>query len=1130
MSFADVAVDAPVEPGRTFTYRIPPHLPVQPGQLVWAPFGRRTVQGIVIALSGNSPVAATRDLLQTVEPSPLLDAPRLELAQWLSRYYRCSLFAACTPLLPPGFETQVRSRIFPAPGLTAILANAIDADVDAIPANAIPSADAAVDAAEYTPGDAVPQSDAAIDAAEYAAANTPGDAIPAADAAVDAAEYAALANTPGDAIPPADAAADTSGDAITDAAVDAAEYVALANTPGDAVLHVDAAVDAAEYAALANTPGDAIQSADAVDAAEYADADTPGDAIPPADAALAAAGHPTSTAPAKATGGSPPALRPETAAALAALAAKPSLAESEFVKLLGRGGQRELPRLLEQGLLRRDVTLPRPRIAPRYEARLLPLPRYDGGGDADGGISGGDDAGADAAGPIPANLKSAKQRGLLAAVLAAQPEPYPVTLANKLFGSGAAAALFRRGLVGMEWLRTGGGPPSPPPEPPPGQLTLTPEQERALTAVTAALSHPPESASRRPAPASFLLYGVTGSGKTEVYLRSIEAALRQGRQAIFLVPEISLTPQTMERVNARFGGRAALLHSRQTPRQQFDQWWEIRGGRYELVVGPRSALFAPLENLGLIVIDEEHEWTYKQHETHPLYHARTAALELARQTGAVVLLGSATPDVETFHRAIPGRDISTIADRPPAAANRPPVSRPVHPPAAAPAAPGSYRIPPTPGHPAGAAAPQAVNDAPLTIASPNTAPPTPSSGDSRPAIPPASPNLAPAATPGGNSAEFPEAPPPAGRHRLLHLPYRVSGGELARVEICDMRQELRQGNRHIFSRALSSALSDCIGGGHQALLFLNRRGAASIVQCRDCGYAAACRSCQSPYTYHQAIGRLVCHHCNRRRRLPAACPQCRSRHIRQLGAGTERVVDEVRRLLPGARVERLDADAAQSPETGAEPGTGGGRPGPAPALERLASGETQVLVGTQMVTKGLDVPNLTLVGIVLADIGLYRPDFRAGERAFGLLCQVAGRAGRGTAPGRVIIQTYSPDHYAVRAAAAQDYAALYRTELAARRQLGYPPFNQLAHLVYQHLDPAACQSQAAAAAAELRRRAAAAGRTDIAVSGPAPGIPERLRGRHRWRLLLRGQRLPDFLQGMNFPPSCTIDIDPVHTL
>lgn len=211
-------------------------------------------------------------------------------------------------------------------------------------------------------------------------------------------------------------------------------------------------------------------------------------------------------------------------------------------------------------------------------------------------------------------------------------------------------------------------------------------------------------------------------------------------------------------------------------------------------------------------------------------------------------------------------------------------------------------------------------------------------------------------------------------------------------------------------------------------------------------------------------------------------------------------------------------------------GRGGGRPGPAPALERLASGETQVLVGTQLVTKGLDVPNLTLVGIVLADIGLYRPDFRAGERAFGLLCQVAGRAGRGPAPGRVIIQTYSPDHYAVRAAAAQDYAALYRTELAARRQLGYPPFNQLAHLVYQHHDRAACQSQAAAAAAELRRRAAAAGRTDIAVSGPAPGIPERLRGRYRWRLLLRGQRLPDFLAGMNFPPSCTIDIDPAHTL
>ena len=1068
MSFAEVAVDAPVGPSRTFTYRIPPHRPVQPGQLVWAPFGRRTVQGIVIALSDTSPVAATRDLLQTVEPAPLLDAPRLALAQWLSRYYRCSLYAACTPLLPPGFESQVRSRIFAAPGYAA--------------------ADAA-DTPGYS-GDVAAADNVVVDAAEYATSD--------ADDAVDSVEYAA---------------------------------------PG-----ADAAVD-----------------------------DAAGNPAPAADDA----------APAKSPGGNPPAMRPETAAALAALAAEPSLPEAEFLKLLGRGASRELTRLLERGVIRREVTMPRPRIAPRYEARLLPLPP-EGGGDAESG----NDGGPDSVGPIiPAQLKSAKQRGLLAAVQS-HPEPYPVTLANKLFGSGTAAALFRRGLVGMEWVRTGGGPPASPAGPPPGELTLTPEQETALAAVTAALSRPPDVA-RRQAPASFLLYGVTGSGKTEVYLRSIEAALRQGRPAIFLVPEISLTPQTMERVNARFGGRAALLHSRQTPRQQFDQWWEIRGGRYELVVGPRSALFAPLENLGLIVIDEEHEWTYKQHESPPLYHARMAALELARQTGAVVLLGSATPDVETYHRAIPGRDISTLAvAQSSAAANRRPSAVPIHPPNAAAPAPGGYPLPPTPGRPALPATPQTINDAPLTIGNPAAAhppagdtarpiqpagdtarqippagdtarpiqpagdtarqipPAIPNAGDTAPPIPPAN-NLpagdtAPPAT-GDSAADWPESPPAAGRHRLLHLPRRVSGGELAQVEICDMRRELREGNRHIFSRALSAALSDCIGGGHQALLFLNRRGAASIVQCRDCGYAAACRSCQSPYTYHQALGRLVCHYCNRRRRLPAACPQCRSRHIRQLGAGTERVVDEVRQLLPGVRVERLDTDAAQSPASGetgeigetgktGKPGTGTARPGPAPALERLASGETQVLVGTQMVAKGLDVPNLTLVGVVLADIGLYRPDFRAGERAFGLLCQVAGRAGRGPAPGRAIIQTYSPEHYAIRAAAAQDYAALYRTELAARRQLGYPPFNQLAHLVYQHLDRGACQGQAAAAAAELRRRAAAAGRTDIAVSGPAPGMPERLRGRYRWRLLLRGQRLPEFLQGMTFPPGCTIDIDPAHTL
>ena len=805
MEFADVAVDAPVEFSRTFTYRIPPRFGVQPGQLVWVPFGRQTLQGIVVRLSDTSPVAATRDILQPVEPAPLLDEARLELGHWISRYYRCSLFTAFSPMLPPGFETQVRARV-----------------------------------------------------------------------------------------------------------------------------SVPAGID--------------LQETD---------------------------------------------LRSETVAALSALGGKSHLPEKEFVEMLGQAGTREINRLVERGLVRREATLPRPQVAPRYEAFLLPV-----SGDVADSLAG-------------------RQRELWEAVRA-QDEPLPARLANKQFGSGVADALFAKGLIAMEWVRSSGGPPALSDSPPP-RLALSNEQERALAEIMQAVAEPSAQ------PRRFLLHGVTGSGKTEVYLRAIAEVVRRGQRALFLVPEISLTPQTLERVNAWFAGRVALLHSRLTPRQQFDQWWDIRGGAYDVVVGPRSALFAPLEDLGLIVIDEEHEWTYKQDETHPLYHARTVALELSRLTGAAVVMGSATPDVETYFRATESR---------------------------------------------------------------------------------------------GAGRSF----------RLLELPRRVSGNaagpgpNLAPVEVIDMRRELREGNRNIFSRALAFGLTECLAKGEQAILFLNRRGTSSIVLCRDCGHAVTCPSCSVSLTYHSGIGRLLCHRCNRRRRTPQRCPACRGEHIRQLGIGTERVVAEVSRLLPGARVDRLDADAARSGQ-GAEE-----------AMRRLSTGETQVLVGTQMVAKGLDVPNVTVVGAVLADVGMFLPDFRSGERVFSLLCQVAGRAGRGNAQGRVYVQTYNPHHYAVLAAANQDYQAMYDHEIAARLESGYPPFNDLVHFVYQNTDPNACQRQAASAARELKRRAHAYGRADVEVTGPSPGIPQRLRGRYRWRVLLRGRELASLLEGMDFPQGCTVDVDPAHVL
>jgi primosomal protein N' (replication factor Y) len=368
------------------------------------------------------------------------------------------------------------------------------------------------------------------------------------------------------------------------------------------------------------------------------------------------------------------------------------------------------------------------------------------------------------------------------------------------------------------------------------------------------------------------------------------------------------------------------------------------------------------------------------------------------------------------------------------------------------------------------------------------------------------------------------------RTRLLELPDRIGTppkgpkiaegqkSALARVSICDMREELREGNRSIFSRGLAQALKECVNANHQAILFLNRRGSAPFVQCRDCGYVLTCPSCTVTLTFHSTIARLVCHRCNRRIRTPHRCRQCGGERIRQLGIGTQRVVDEVTGLLPGIRVERWDADSSRSGN------------GPEQTMAGLASGEIQVLVGTQMVAKGLDLPNVTLVGAILADVGLHLPDFRAGERAFSLLCQVAGRAGRGPYPGRVIIQTYNPEHYAIAAAATQDYSAMYRQEIQTRQAQGNPPFNQLAQIRFQDLSATSCQRQATALARLLRQRIAARGLADVEIAGPAPGIPERIRGHYRWNVLVRGRNLHRFLEDVRLPPNGVVDVDPAHLL
>ena len=813
--FAEVAVDAPVGPGRTFSYNIPRYLLLETGQLVWVPFGRRILQGVVMELAAVPQVEVTRDVLQAVEPSPVLSPVHLQLAQWLSRYYLCSLFSAVGLMLPPGFEARVRSRI-----------------------SRIPSPE------------------------------------------------------------------------------------------------------------IGTT--------------------------------------------------SSPQLRSQTIDALAELEEKAGMNETDFVKLLGRSGNRELTQLIDTGFVNRRVTMPRPRVSPKYHCFLWATGPPDVGREKE----------------LPP-----KQKALLIAIRSTG-EAYPASSANKAFGYGAAKALADKGLVAMDWIREGIVPyqtsSSVSMEQPQPYLSLTPEQFDALESIQSALADPTLK------PRSFLLHGVTGSGKTEVYLRAIEGVVARGDQAIFLVPEISLTPQTLERVNQRFPGRVAVLHSGLTQRQKFDRWWEIRDGAYDVVVGPRSSLFAPVPRIGLIVIDEEHEWTYKQEESYPLYHARSAALELSRLTGALVLMGSATPDVETYLHA---------------------------------------------SH---------------------------------------------------------------GGHRLLELPRRISNPErnqiegltqeLAQVEICDMRQELREGNRSIFSRKLAGYIEECLEQKQQAILFLNRRGSTPIVQCRDCGYVAVCGRCSVSLTYHSADSRLACHRCNRRTRMPRRCHQCGGAHIRQLGIGTQRVVDALLERYPGVNVDRWDADTSR---TGS---------GPSDVMARLMNGETQVLVGTQMVAKGLDIPNVTLVGVILADVGLFVPDFRSGERSFGLLCQVAGRAGRGADPGKVVIQTYRPSHYAIVAAADQDYASLFQREINDRYEMGNPPYNRLVHLVWQDTNDSVCQRRASIMARQFRQKASVEGLSDVQVIGPAPGIPARLKGKHRWHILLRGRNLHRFLEGIEFPPGCTVDIDPVHIL
>ncbi len=527
-----------------------------------------------------------------------------------------------------------------------------------------------------------------------------------------------------------------------------------------------------------------------------------------------------------------------------------------------------------------------------------------------------------------------------------------------------------------------------------------------------------------------LLYGVTGSGKTEVYLRAIAETRRRGRTALVLVPEIALTTQVVERFRARIGDRVAMLHSGLSQGEKRDEWERIAHGKADVVVGARSALFAPLANVGLIVVDEEHESSYKQDQPAPRYHARETAIARAEVTGATVLLGSATPAVESFYKAESG----------------------------------------------------AWGFLPL-------------------------------------------------RERALSRP-------LPPVEVLDLRELYKQGTPGMFAPQLIEAIADRLTKGEQTILFLNRRGFAMFLLCRDCGYTTRCPHCDVSLTFHQAAHKLTCHHCGYERRAPETCPGCHGTRLRPFGIGTEKVEAEVRKLFETARVLRMDRDTTAKKDAHLA------------MLRTFRDGNADILIGTQMVAKGLDFAGVTLVGVISADTALNMPDFRASERAFQLLTQVSGRAGRGFRPGQVFVQTFNPEHESVAAAAKHDYETFYRKEIGHRRELAYPPFTRLVNVVSQDEDVRAAEGRLRTLAARLGADKksdlggplllfGAGADGDIALLGPAPCPLSRLKNKYRWHLLLKTTDM-DLLRGrlkeawsflsQTDRVGLTIDVDPLSLM
>ncbi len=597
--------------------------------------------------------------------------------------------------------------------------------------------------------------------------------------------------------------------------------------------------------------------------------------------------------------------------------------------------------------------------------------------------------------------------------------------------SSTLKALEKQGVVRIERRRRMRGMPLGSPDVPEGPGTsgtsgFTPSPKPPLTAGQASALAAIDAARERGAGEVVLVDGVTGSGKTEVYLQAIEAALAAGRTACVLVPEISLTPQTVGRFRGRFGDTVAVMHSRMGAGERYDQWDFIRSGAARVVVGARSALFTPLANVGLIVIDEEHEGSYKQ-DSAPRYHARDVAVWMARRAGAAVVLGSATPSIEALYACAKDQ-----------------------------------------------------------------------------------------------------------RWHHVELPERANGRPLPAVQVVDMAREFGGGSRSMFSRALSRALAEELAAGRKAVLLLNQRGFAKFLLCRECGFVPECPSCSTSLTFHERGNFLICHHCGYRVTAPPACPECGSPYLKKFGAGTQRVETELRQLLDGlpgvgptVPIIRMDADTTQA--KGAHQAL----------LESFAAADAAVLLGTQMIAKGLDFDDVTLVGVINADTQLHLPDYRAGERTFQLIEQVAGRAGRAELDGRVMVQTYEADDVAIRAAATYNRGMFLRAELPKRKLLGYSPYVRMANVLLWGADEHAVATEAELLHAQLAELI----RNEVGerwqVLPAVPCVLAKLRNTYRYHIVVKAPLGDDLsaplvrlfrARKVNPAVNAAVDIDPVDLL